>query len=265
MWPDPLFHLFERPVGWYFISYALALIPAIGLGLCLTHRRKASLVLGMDGALIAVIFAWCGSRLLYAVQWSIDGRFDRGFIDLLLNGGQASMGAVSGLLVGLALVFSFRKAIHYPLGAFDVVVPGVALFQGIARLGCFAAGCCYGTPAPGLPIAVTFTNPNSACYLLGVDLHPAQLYLSAGNFLIAGLLIYSFWQGARFRGYLLSAYLLSYGLLRFSVEFVRADHRPFIGELSVNQWICLAYIVTGTVLARWRYRHEPPPIAEAQE
>ena len=39
----------------------------------------------------------------------------------------------------------------------DIFAPGLALGHGIGRLGCFAAGCCWGKPTH-LPWAVTFTN-----------------------------------------------------------------------------------------------------------
>ena len=39
----------------------------------------------------------------------------------------------------------------------DVMAPGVVIGQAIGRLGCFAAGCCFGKPAD-VPWAVTFTD-----------------------------------------------------------------------------------------------------------
>ena len=44
------------------------------------------------------------------------------------------------------------------LDTLDAFVPGIALGHGIGRLGCFAAGCCYGRET-SVPWGVTFTNP----------------------------------------------------------------------------------------------------------
>src|ERR1035438_9824628 len=72
------------------------------------------------------------------------------------------------------------------LQAADVFAPGIALGHGIGRLGCFAAGCCWGRPTK-LPWGVTFTNPLAEQLVgvpLGIRLHPTQLYESAAEFLI---------------------------------------------------------------------------------
>ena len=71
------------------------------------------------------------------------------------------------------------------LAVLDVVAAPVALGHAIGRLGCFAAGCCYGKPT-SLPWGVTFTNPFAERISgtpLNVSLHPTQLYESAAEFL----------------------------------------------------------------------------------
>src|SRR5688572_31370960 len=60
----------------------------------------------------------------------------------------------------------------------DVFAPGLALGHAIGRLGCFAAGCCWGSECD-LPWAVTFRNPDAnelTGVPLGIPLHPSQLY-----------------------------------------------------------------------------------------
>lgn len=245
MLPQPLFQILGHQVTWYHVIYVLALFPAIGLGLWQVRRRGASLQLGLDGAMAAVLGGWLGGRLLSMLQWPILEGSRPDWQGLWAGGGQASMGALLGILVGLGLFFRFSPRVANPRAAFDVVVPGLALYEAVARIGCFTAGCCHGSPAAGLAWAVTFTHPGTACSLPGVPLHPAQLYLSAGDLVLAAILVFLFVQGERFRGRLLAVYLVGYGVLRFSVEFVRADYRPFVGVLSLNQWICLGFVVVG--------------------
>jgi phosphatidylglycerol:prolipoprotein diacylglycerol transferase len=178
------------------------------------------------------------------------------FAQLLAGGGQASFGALLGLLFSLLIFFHCSSRVREAVPAMDVVVPGVALYQGMARLGCFAAGCCHGTPAPGLTWAVTFTDTSSACRYLNVPLHPAQLYLAGGNLLLAGVLTWMALRPSRFRGYLFGSYLVGYGMLRFIVEFVRGDLRPFVGPLSLNQWLCAGFAVAGVLVLAYRREFE---------
>ncbi len=68
--------------------------------------------------------------------------------------------------------------------------PAIALGHGIGRLGCFSAGCCWGVECH-LPWAVTFRNPVAHDLVgvpLDIPLHPTQLYESAAEFVIFGML-----------------------------------------------------------------------------
>ena len=74
----------------------------------------------------------------------------------------------------------------------DVLAPGVALGQAIGRLGCFAAGCCYGRPAD-VPWAVTFRDVYATRTVgtpLDMPLHPTQLYESLAASLIFFVLLW---------------------------------------------------------------------------
>ena len=128
-----------------------------------------------------------------------------------------------GLIAALAVAWWYmRKTKLPPLKTADVFAPAIALGHGIGRLGCFSAGCCWGVECH-LPWAVTFRNP-VAHDLVGVPLntplHPTQLYESAAEFLIFGIL---FWRIRRPHqtGAVISLYLLLYSTARFIVEFFR--------------------------------------------
>src|SRR5207342_365658 len=78
-----------------------------------------------------------------------------------------------GFILAVVVAIAYTRAKHLPLWKVtDVFSPGIALGQSIGRLGCFAAGCCYGKPT-SVPWAVTFTNPDAAANVgtpLGVAL-----------------------------------------------------------------------------------------------
>jgi len=120
----------------------------------------------------------------------------------------------------------------------------------IGRLGCFMAGCCAGRPAD-LPWAVRFTDPQCLVGpgLLGVALHPTQLYEVFANLgIAAGLyaLLKKIRAGVLPRGLAFAAYACLYAIARFVIEFYRGDDRGgFFLHLSVSQWIAAACFAAG--------------------
>jgi len=135
----------------------------------------------------------------------------------------------------------------------DVLAPGVITGQAIGRLGCFAAGCCWGKPAQ-VPWAVTFTDVYSARAVgtpLDTPLHPSQIYESVAAFLILGFLL---WLAPRkkFNGQVMLAYVTLYSATRFVLEFWRGDPDRgtwFNGALSTSQVIAIALILGAAILA----------------
>ena len=174
-----------------------------------------------------------------------------------------------GLIAALIAAVIYMRRRHLPpLATADVFAPGIALGHGIGRLGCFAAGCCWGLPTK-LPWGVTFTNPLSQVSreLLGIPLHPTQLYESAAEFLIFGILS---WRIRRRHapGAIISLYLILYSTARFLVEFVR-DHpgepNPFGGPLNTSQWISLALAALGAAYFVWSRSADVSGLASAHE
>jgi phosphatidylglycerol:prolipoprotein diacylglycerol transferase len=154
-----------------------------------------------------------------------------------------------GLIAALIAAIVYTRRHHLPaLPTADVFAPGIALGHAIGRLGCFAAGCCWGLPT-NLPWGVTFTNPVAHDLVgvpLDVKLHPTQMYESVAEFLIFGIL---YWRNRRPHapGAIISLYLILYSTVRFLVEFVRYHEQPnpFGGPLNTSQWISLALAALG--------------------
>jgi phosphatidylglycerol:prolipoprotein diacylglycerol transferase len=163
-----------------------------------------------------------------------------------------------GLLAALAVAVWYPRRVGLPvLPTADVFAPAVAIGHSIGRLGCFAAGCCWGKPSDA-PWAVVFTNPLAHEYVgvpLGVHLHPTQLYEAFGTFLIALMLLLRF-RKPHTPGTIVGLYLVVYSAFRFGVEFLRDQAErsfPFDGPLSVTQWVALGLVIAGAwVLLRSR-------------
>ncbi len=158
-----------------------------------------------------------------------------------------------GLLVAMLVSLLYIRRQQLPLLlTLDTFAPGIALGHAIGRLGCFAAGCCWGKECH-LPWAVYFRSQEAAQVPLGVPLHPAQLYESATNLLIFGLL-YQLTKRTHRDGQIFGLYLTLYGIARFVIEFFRVHEQSLVFDLSLTQWISLGLVALGALILWARQR-----------
>src|SRR5271157_148548 len=98
-------------------------------------------------------------------------------------------GGVLGAFLMIALYTYFQKMPI--LSVLDIFGGALPLGHAIGRLGCFAAGCCYGRPTSA-PWGVIFHNQAAGMLAgtpLGIRLHPTQLYEAADEYLNFALLV----------------------------------------------------------------------------
>ncbi|MFH1724140.1 MAG: prolipoprotein diacylglyceryl transferase [Elusimicrobiota bacterium] len=149
-----------------------------------------------------------------------------------------------------------EKRRYLPLA--DYLIVALPMGHVFGRLGCFAQGCCHGRPT-ALPWGVTFSHPGCSVSegLMGVPLHPTQLYEAAGELALLLFLLYyvlpnierkRFTHGTSFLGY-----IFLYSLMRFVIEFFRGDDRGVFlwPALSPSQWFSSAGLLVAGVLL-WR-------------
>ena len=173
-------------------------------------------------------------------------------------------GGILGAVGTIVLYTYFQKMPLLPV--LDTIGVAVPLGHAVGRLGCFAAGCCYGKPTT-LPWGVTFTNPMAerlAGTPLGVHLHPTQLYEAGVEFLNFAFLV---WLGRRqrFKGQIIGTYFLLYGFERGTIEFLRGDPgrtMMFHNTVSLMQLVSVALILAGAFLW-WRGLRGAAPIVPA--
>jgi len=167
-----------------------------------------------------------------------------------------------GLLAAIATAFWYARREGLPgLATADLFAPAVAIGHSIGRLGCFAAGCCWGKPTEA-PWGIAFTNP-AAHQLVGVPLnihlHPTQLY-EAGGTLAVGLVLWRLIDRPHRPGAVLGWYLVLYSSFRLFVEFFRDPASrlfPFGLPLSTTQWIAIALVLAGGYLLVARPKSVP--------
>jgi phosphatidylglycerol---prolipoprotein diacylglyceryl transferase len=227
-------------------SYGALLAVALVLGLLVAaaRARRAGLDAArvLDLGVLVIVAGMVGAKLLLLV---VDFRSvlanPSGALSALRVGGVF----YGGLLAAIAAAVWYMRRHHLPLWATcDAFAPGIAVGHVVGRLGCFAAGCCYGRPT-GLPWGVTFHDHFAASYVgtpVGVPLHPTQLYESAAEAIILLVLLATERREPRFAGRTFWLYLALYAVSRFVIEFFRGDERGALFGFSTSQVISLAIL-----------------------
>ncbi|MBI5178252.1 MAG: prolipoprotein diacylglyceryl transferase [Nitrospinae bacterium] len=237
--------------------HTYGLLAAVGLftGVFLAARRAGHE--GVDKDIVAdlgfylVLAAIIGSRLLYVVVEYKTYLAEPLRIFKIWEGGLVFFGGVMAA-VPTGWWFVRKHNLDFWKMA-DIFAPYLALAHAIGRLGCLAAGCCYGRPTDAW-FGVVFTNPDSLAPL-GVPLIPTQVFDSLNEFSIFLILI-AVRPYKKFQGQLLVMWLMLYSVGRFFIEIYRGDPRGWLieGALSTSQFIAiLTFIAAGVYfLKSWR-------------
>lgn len=167
-------------------------------------------------------------------------------IIMIQNGGLAWQGGlILGFIIGVMFVKKRKLSLSLVL---DLAAPYLALGQAIGRIGCFFNGCCYGKEVSwGIYFPVHDAH-----------LHPTQLYLAGGLFIIF-LILKRYQRFSEIKGLVFASYLILVSSLRFVVEFFRADHEVLIFGLSVYQYVCFGLLMFAFMFAYvMLIRHSKP-------
>ena len=243
-------------IGTYGLFYAVGFLLALRLGVHLARREGIDTGRIVDLGIVCLLAGFVGAKLLL---YAVDVRYYvHNPIEMVRS--LRSAGVFYGGLV-LAVIASlwYVRRHQMPLGKVsDIAGPAASLGQGIGRLGCFAAGCCFGKSCT-LPWAVTFSDPRAyelTGVPLGIPLHPTQIYHALADFAILGITLWM-WPRRRYPGQIFWVYVLLYSALRFVVEFWRGDAARglyFGGALSTSQILslplCLGSAIALFVLGR---------------
>lgn len=206
----------------------------------------------MDLCFYILIAAVIGSRLFYVIINPAEFFETPLEIFKIWKGGLVYYGGFIAAMITSIIYLKRRKIFLWKTA--DNFALALAAGHFFGRLGCFSAGCCYGSTCD-LPWAVTFTHPETLAPI-GIPIHPTQLYSAAANLMIFGFLW--FFRGKKkFDGQLFWLYVLLYGIIRFFIEMFRGDFRgpAFWALLSVSQVIGITMAVVGIVMLVILGRH----------
>jgi phosphatidylglycerol:prolipoprotein diacylglycerol transferase len=234
-------------------TYGVLIAAGLAVGIAVAYREARRR--GVDGGRVLDLAFWItvtgllGSRVAYGIVnarefarlcttgdeaardvWRIAVDCTR--IVQVWEGGLVFYGGVAAAAVAVALYARRQLWGFWQVG--DLFAPGLAVGHALGRLGCFAAGCCFGKPAGGAWGAefprgsVAFDELASLGEVapgasLTPPLHPVQLYEAAGELAIFVALLALQPRLRRRPGALLLTYGALYAALRFAVELYRGD------------------------------------------
>lgn len=168
-----------------------------------------------------------------------------------------------GGFVGASIAAWFLlRADRFPFWkAADMAGMMVPLGLAFGRMGCVLGGCCFGHPWES-PLAISFPAMSAASVaqakegllsaevLRSLPVHPTQLYEAFGALGLSAALVVLVHPKKRYDGQVFLAFIAGYALLRFVIEYFRADDRGGIGAFSTSQWIGLLLAAIAAVAHR---------------
>jgi phosphatidylglycerol---prolipoprotein diacylglyceryl transferase len=242
-------------------TYGLMMAIGVGLGLWFLYvqatKQGLDAPLLLDAAFYTIIVSLFGAKLiLFIGNFSYYVSYPKELFSLARSGGVFQ----GGLTFGVIFAFWYFRRKKIPIWkAGDIVSAALALGHGFGRIGCFAAGCCYGNSCD-VPWGVTFHSEyahNLTGVPIGEKIHPVQLYEACLNFLNFAVLFLVL-KKKKFEGQVFGLYIINYSIIRFIVEYFRGDHadRAYLiqgptplASLSYPQAYCILGLAAGVVFS----------------
>jgi len=230
-----LFEIYNFKIGSYGIFLALAIYIGLIISIKRGKQHNFTQEFMLNLSICIILSGIIGARGLYILYYP--SIFIEAPLGIFARYGFAFHG---GLLLSLvcSIIYLRIKKMKFFIVA-DTIAPGIALGEAIARIGCFLNGCCFGKPTD-LPWQVRFPD-HSSCELPNISIHPTQLYLSIGNLIIFFILL-------RVKKNTFLFYLILNSLLRFFIEFVRADVIMLFNLVSFPQMFCCVIILLSLII-----------------
>ncbi len=272
MHPQPLIKIGSTGIYLYGLCIGVGLVACILFFYYFTKKRN--MPQNVQDFTFFVAIAAIAIGFLFAkifqtfYNWIDTGEWDFYGAGITVMGGLIGGAAafIACYFIGGKIVFKGALAgIHVKHFKTILVVAPLCILvaHAFGRIGCLMAGCCHGT---NLGTEYVFggiymkVNDGWGYYI------PTQLYEAI--FLFAAFGILSLLLLKKNANYIMPAYLISYGVFRFVIEFFRGDYRGFEGFMSPSQWTSAIFILGGIayivfmILAKIPFTEEPMKIQE---
>ena len=252
---DPSYVLtFSTPIVLH--SYAFCIIVGIALGIWTVRAQGRRLHFDPNElsrlCFLLIIFGFVGARLAHvAVEFPTywNSCFDPAAAGLaqpncmrVLDISEGGLTFYGGVIAGmLVLVWFFIRRYRRgqdasTLSLIDILASALAITHACGRIGCIAAGCCWGAVTTG-SFGLRYPKGSFAYNALLNDphfhdeivqngvtplMHASQLYEACSELAIYGLLWWLLSRRSK-PGIMAGTWLVSYGIVRFIVEMLRDD------------------------------------------
>lgn len=255
---DPfMFKIGNVGLSWYTFNYLFTIV--VGYFVVRHRFRKGTLYFARpdDIGLAATYFFYgilIGARLFYIVFYNFRYFMENPLeIPAIWHGGLSFHGGFVGAIVSMWL-FSRKHGTRF-LQMCDAVALILPLGLGLGRITNFINGELYGR-VTDVPWAMVFPGGGP------LPRHPSQLYEAFLEGPILFLVMYLVHRKNTRDGMVGGVCIVTYGVLRFFVEFFRepdAQLGTVLGPFSMGQVLCFVMIISGSALIYYLKRQPPSP------
>ena len=226
-------------IRWYGMMYVLSFIFLYFMIGFLVKRKKVKLTSKDVEAFVIIetVALLVGARLfevlVYYPSYYIANPAK---IMAFWEGGLSFHGGLVGMIIAGYYFCKWKKINPLQMADIIVIPVGIALFLG--RMGNFINGELYGR-LTDVPWCFKFKGVEGCR-------HPSQLYEAAKNLVIFGTM-WTIKDKKQPHGFFIALFLMMYGVLRFTIEFVR-EPEIYVGPLTMGQFLCVLMMIAGAGL-----------------
>ncbi|NKB47453.1 MAG: prolipoprotein diacylglyceryl transferase [Legionellales bacterium] len=240
-------------IYWYALMYLSAFAFAWGLG---RYRAWQSYRGWSDKQVDDLIFfaaigVIVGGRVGYVLFYNTSALWqDPLSLIRVWQGGMSFHGGLLGVITALGIFTYWQRKNFWDVA--DFIAPLAPLGLGLGRIGNFINGELWGRVSD-VPWAMIFPHVDEW------PRHPSMLYEAILEGLILFVVIWWFSAKLKPRAAVTGLFLLTYGVLRFAVEFVREPdrHLGFLWSwVTMGQLLSIPMIIGGIGLMIWAYQRE---------
>ncbi len=258
MYPT-LFKIGNFEVGSFGLMVAIGFFSAYWVGMNEARRKGLPEDKFANFIIITLLSGLLGAKLLHVYVYLGKDSISHLFFS------RSGLVFYGGLITGIPAGYWLTRRYEWNPGTVaDVAAVAIPLGHFFGRLGCFLNGCCFGSQCT-LPWAIRFPRiVDGEGYIVGSEpyafqksvedllkgtepyslpIHPTQLYEAFGSLAVFLFLYFYLTKKASFRGQLALVYLILYSMMRFLIEFFRADPRGGWSGLSTSQWISILMVI----------------------
>ncbi len=232
-------------IRWYGLMYLLGFLAAYYLvRYQLKEKNLAKLIPHLENLLFWLALGLIIGARLGHVLFYFPGYYFRHPLEIpaIWHGGMSFHGGLLGVLI-VGIIYARKYRLDFWFWADLFVVPA-PIGLGLGRIGNFINGELYGRPT-NVPWAMIFPAGGP------IPRHPSQIYEAFGEGLVLFLIMWKVRNKSWPSGYKFALFLVSYGIIRFFIEFFREPDKGVslaFGWMTRGQVFCLLMIICGILI-----------------